>query len=339
MDLACGRDRLKYPVARRGASLVRPTSSLSERSAFALLLWALPTNVAFSRFGRYTTQSCLACYITLVLASRDSLARAATAMFIALLVHPTNIFILPMVFCLMLETHDGRGTCPGLSRGHHCWVSHRTRSWFGSLALACAQLVAQAGLKRLTDASEMQLFGERLVQFLSGTCVYRYLGRIELPASFSDGRDPLDDTVSDKLPVTWIAWVIAQSDRSSPRSCCDAWLPVERCWFYLVAATMRSNRFHERYALCLIPVIAGADGTDQPCLARASPLCSTAWFISVVPCVRTRFPHAVPGSFGNQGHNNHESFRAYRADPKWAAFEAIQAWRVRQSTNLRPTKN
>ncbi len=81
----------------------RPNASWTERFTLALLLYVLPINLAYSRFGWFASQSCLACYLVLVSATRGQSVRSLLWFVLALLVHPTNLFLLPIWLMVLLN--------------------------------------------------------------------------------------------------------------------------------------------------------------------------------------------------------------------------------------------
>jgi dolichyl-phosphate-mannose-protein mannosyltransferase len=149
----------------------------------ALILAGLPVTIAYSRFG--WDPSLLGPFLVLVIAfaGRGKWPAAMVAAAAAILVHPTAIFALPLIWALVLGTDVDRGRRPSIAR--------LVRPGLASAGLlVLSQLLGGARhaigpmdvLHRATDLGGVWAFTVQLFSLFSGLTVHSYLVSAHDPA-------------------------------------------------------------------------------------------------------------------------------------------------------------
>jgi len=319
--------------------------SLGQTTAIVstVVLALLPINIAYSRFGWDTSQSVLMTLLVIhcsLLASGASgnrtkwLIATAFATAGAVIVHPTNIFVLivPMValgllYCRSLTTRQGPD--------HH--DVRRTKIWFLAGAAAFAGVLVASNVlpdrfaSRLIDGQQALAFFIQFGRLFSGATVYRFISGAlsgDPPGSLP-GIDALH--LSDAL--IWLFAGLAAYGlwrwrrRLGPS---DIALlvatPLVILSFYIVAGPYAIAPHFERYALCLVgPVVLLASRGLAWWLAFAhdrlhyGKLVATVMTWLVVANVWSNYFSYMR----HTGGNSHLAFRTSTVEPKAAALEYV----------------
>jgi hypothetical protein len=175
---------LRVPALLSGIALIPLTFVLVRRLAdeptavFASLLAAvLPINLAYSRHGWDPSQSTLVALITLFCAARRRWWGLAASLLAAVIVHPTNVFLLPIVagvaVAASLGRRDAKGSAP--------WHSIVVLAGVVAPALCFVLVVSQGGARvfsgvvdRLTDGAAWAQLVVLFSRLLSGITAYKY---------------------------------------------------------------------------------------------------------------------------------------------------------------------
>jgi len=321
---------LNYWLCRRVFD--RPTALAS-----TLVLAVLPITIAYSRFAWDSCQTplmtVLVVYIALgIVRFTPTRAKWITAAIIAsaaaIVVHPTNVFLLPFVAV---------SGWMGLMRGGNSRFKRTIRArWQGLLAAAIVvavalgwmffPLLAAAG-QRLVSPGQFSQFVLDWGRLFSGATVYRYIsGSIQ-----SQSFDVLD-------AATWIAvlaglygyWCQWKSRRDPvDRALVFGYLLVLGS-FYLVAGPRAIAPHYERYAMCLVVpgVLLLSRGAlwwwrRAGMLGRVSRWSLTAILVALLADFYAMYFRAMEISGGD----SHLAFRTAAVEPKQQAFEQIIAAR------------
>jgi 4-amino-4-deoxy-L-arabinose transferase-like glycosyltransferase len=181
-SLVCG-------VLTVGLAFVLGRRALDRRTALiaAVLLASLPIMIGYSRFGWDASQTPLASLLVVAFALRGRGIALGLAFVALLLVHPCNVFLLPVA-----------GAAFGVAAARR-WAdqpSRRKRLLVECLVLALliggaiAWLVpwtraAEPAPGRWTDPGQWALYLTHLGRLFSGVTLYRYLVRPDLPESIA----------------------------------------------------------------------------------------------------------------------------------------------------------
>lgn len=158
-----------------------------ETAAFvALVIFACsPMLIGYSRFGWDPAQSVPACFFALCLAHDKRPWATLLAFFAALLIHPTNIFLAPVLG--MLVFRDGIPASLDPRRDRRAWWSYAALAALGTtLWLARQHLLAPAAtighgnelalaLTRAVDPLGWMAFGAGVVELLNGVSYFEYV--------------------------------------------------------------------------------------------------------------------------------------------------------------------
>jgi len=175
---------LRVPALLSGIALIPLTFVLVRRvtdeptGVFAALLAAiLPINLAYSRHGWDPSQSTLVALIALFCAARRHWWGLAASLLAAVIVHPTNVFVIPVVASVALAASLGRRDANG------------SGPWRSVVALAAAAVpvlcfvlvVSRGGSRAFTGVVERLADGAAWAQFVvlfsrlfSGITAYEY---------------------------------------------------------------------------------------------------------------------------------------------------------------------
>ena len=254
---------LNYVLCRRVFD--RTTAVIS-----TLLLAVLPVNIAYSRFAWDASQTLLATLpvVYLPLAAFGSQAPrrqfwllAMAAMAAALLVHPTNVFALPL---LVVPAVAAR-----LQRASQADGSGRRLGVAAVLGAALLVLVAAVRSAPSIEAAASQLgeFVVLYVQLFSGTTIYRYISGAGISAAHESVAGAwLDAGCVALAALAAYGWLRSQrppratedaasDDEARPRSVDSALLvgwAACTAGFWIVAGPKAMQPGLERYAICLI---------------------------------------------------------------------------------------
>jgi hypothetical protein len=154
----------------------------------ALILAGLPINIGYSRFG--WDPSLLGPFIVLAiaLAGRGMGVAATLTLAAAVLVHPTAVFALPIVWALVL----GAGRAPADGRWWHSTLLRSIGLAAGSLVVVWLTRLLSgerqsvglpAVVERVTDVDQAWEFTTYFFSLFSGRSVYNYFVSFEEPAT------------------------------------------------------------------------------------------------------------------------------------------------------------
>jgi hypothetical protein len=306
-------------------------------AASTVLLAALPINIAYSRLGWDASQTLLASTLVVLpalLAIRERrhawrwLAAALAAYAAAMLVHPANIFLGPVLFsATVVAFHEPlnslwRSTARWpvivvllVAAGMACWV---VRDW---LAL---------GAGRFADPWEAARVVLSLERVLYGTAVYRYMAGSLRP--FAPGGlgsvdfgwyDVAGFALASVLAVG--VWQRLRGGRQSLDFALLLGVAGSVLAFAVVAGSAMLAPGRERYALCLMApvVLLAARGftwlADRP--GRSGRLALTAGVL-VAWCWIAGFAGNFVAFVDRTGGEAHPTFRTAQVEPK-AAVAAL----------------
>lgn len=173
---------LRLPAALVGTALIGLTYWLVGKMwgkrvgvIASLIMAVMPINIAYSRFGWDTSQTTTACLILLWVGYQRRWWWLLIATAGALLVHPTNIFILPTVMGVWLSSLKGSITSAR-------WKAELIKLAIMTfiLAVLVAQLpgVGQEGFKEALSSLKPQslaAFWHGGARFITGAAVYRFI--------------------------------------------------------------------------------------------------------------------------------------------------------------------
>lgn len=144
-----------------------------------LLIATSPLNIAYARFSWGASQTALFCLFPIYFAFKRRWVPLVVALVALLLVHPANVFFLPVLLGILLGDVSSTGTLGS----RRLWICVA----MAALVIAVAgyattnlypELVARylAGVEaRLTDPTAAQRFIGNSARFLSGTTVFEYI--------------------------------------------------------------------------------------------------------------------------------------------------------------------
>lgn len=234
-----------------------------------VLLAVLPINIAYSRIGWDTSQTLLAtvfvCYFSLLAVVEQANAKrwltlAVIATAAAILVHPTNVFLIPLVVVAALyERRDQVRDWLEPRRDRRRWM-------FAWLAIGVAALAITwvgrhgmgIGSQQLPDVTEAGLFARNYVRLFSGVTVYRYLAGSQLAAGGASGWLGIDLGLLDvagflAMGVTCIGLFAAFRAHFGPAErVLVVGSAISAVGYFLVAGPFAIEPHWERYGLCLI---------------------------------------------------------------------------------------
>lgn len=304
------------------------------------LLTLLPINIAYARFAWDASQSVLftlpVVYLPL-LALRERRRKywllAVVCFIAALLVHPTNIFVAPMLLAPLAVACGPRVT----ATWRH--AEHRPRmiaimgmlcvvTIFGALLLRSWVQVA-AG--RMFDLAQWREFSVLYLDFLSGATIYQFV------SGASDGSDWA--AVTGRLLALGVLFAagvgFARQWKGSGSRQQSLWgslllgYAVSMLGFFLVAGPEAIQPHFERYAMVLIAGVVALvsvglqvwlfpSGARSATVLRWSALALAAlWLMS--------FRGYYLASIHATGGESHWAFRTASVDPKEAALREIVA--------------
>ncbi len=304
------------------------------------LLTLLPINIAYARFAWDASQSVLftlpVVYLPL-LALRERRLKywllAAICFVAALLVHPTNIFVAPMLLAPVVVAVGPRAAAT--------WRhgEHRLRL-VALMGIVCVVTMVSAVLLRswlqvaagrMFDLAQWRAFSVLYLDFLSGTTIYRFV------SGTSDGSDWAAAVgrllVLGVLCAAGVGFARQWKNRDSRKP--SLWGPV--LWgyavsllgFFLIAGPEAIQPHYERYAMVLIPglvvlVSVGLQGWLFPSGARSAAV--FRWSaLAVAALWLTTFHLNYLSSIRATGGESHLAFRTAGVDPKEAALREIVA--------------
>jgi hypothetical protein len=318
----------RLPSVLAGA-LLAPVSYLAlsriagMRSACActIVIYTLPVGIAYARFGWYPSQSVIVSLVAVACALGNRPWIAALSFLSAIIVHPTNVFLLPILIMPWITPWLVRR---GIDRSVIMWTGGLAAAGILSLCIAInffpyrlpTFLVPPQG--RLADYAAWSEFAVWLIRLFSGTTTYRYIcgsgyGRL---ATLQDGATAF-------ALLALIAWNIGRfAIRTDPRFA-GLWTGlVFAAVLYFVVAGPRGTESHfERYGFFLIaPAIVCIGRAIEPSLNKPAVARRVLWAVSLVGWLYlTGFAWQYFAFMHRTGGQSHRAFRTGPVDPKQAA--------------------
>ncbi len=311
-----------------------------------LILAVLPINIAYSRFAWDASQSLLftlpAVYLPLLAVKDQALRWRWTAcgfgmLLAAILVHPTNIFVAPMllipVATMLRERRPVSSVELEIVRTHE-----RRTTVMLLVSLTAAVIVCkfgwpwiERGLLRCTQPAELLDFVKNYAQLFSGATIYRFV------AGSSKGLAPdMFDVVVWSL-MACSCYGIFRIFRQQPTKHRTEMLIVRLLglsWaatiagFFLIAGPESLRPNFERYGMCLIaPSVLLATCGLQWWLLRKSPAAAIVFLLCgwlTLAGFWIDYVLEIRAAAANSG-QMHRTFLTGEIDPKQQAFERILA--------------
>ena len=336
---------------------------LGQKIAFVstLVLAVLPIDIAYSRFAWDASQSLLVTlpcvYLPLWTIVEPRLkvhcsAAAVAALALAIVVHPTNLFVAPIaIACLGYAWREelrrmGRRIADG-------YVLHRRIAMAAGIAAAVALAVAAASaprpawigpaFARIANPSQYAEFTANLGRLFSGATVYEYLsGSLTPPASSTTGGggfrwDCLPYDVAAWIVAGWLTWGLVHAmRRHRPELVCLAvgWV-ASLFGFFLVAGPGALAPQFERYAIWIVAptaILASisivAWQTQSGRVGRLFTILAIAQGWTLLFGFQTNCLDFMRQTGGRA----HQTFRTAAVEPKQAALAYILAQREPQQS-------
>ena len=325
---------LNYVLCRR--TFGRRLATIS-----TVILAVLPVNIAYSRFAWDASQSLLFTLPVVygsLLAVRAAkpgrwLALAAVAQLAALVVHPTNIFVTPILIVAVAAAYWTALT-KRLRSSSKAW-----RWWIVTLTAAGIAIPAGLFLKhwlliagqRLADPVQMNQFVRNYVDFFSGNVVYQFIVGTQRDAAAID-------TTLYRLAAWFVVGCVAVGvyrrlrHAGSRHRVLILGVVAMTFGFYLVAGPLAIAPGSERYGICLIAAAALVAAMGISWWIRPARRFATAAWLAVAWVMLVAFHTNYSNVFLSSGGEAHRTFRTADVEPKLAASLEIG----RQSSNSDP---
>lgn len=306
-----------------------------------VILAVLPVNIAYSRFAWDASQSLLftlpVVYGSLIAVRTEKVGRwlalAAVAQLAALVVHPTNIFVAPVLMVATITVIWGPLTKwlrSGSTAWRWCTVSLTSAGIAISTGLLLKNWLLLAG-QRLVDPVQMSQFVRNYVDFFSGNTVYQFIVGTQRDAS------ALDTTLyrlAGWFVMGCIAVGIYRRLRHARWRHWTLFSGVVAMTFglYLVAGPLAIAPTSERYGICLIAATAIVAALGISWWIRPSRRFAAVAWLAVAWAMLVAFYTNYSNVFLVTGGEAHRAFRTAMVEPKLAALLEIR----RQSSHSSP---
>ncbi len=338
---------INFVLARRAIGLVVAVVS-------TFILAVLPINLAYSRFGWDASQSLLfalpVVYCPLIALRNPLLGRrwlvAGWLSFVAaVVVHPTNVFLFPL---LVVPTVMIFRVALVSLRNHVCASPWRTLIYVTmALVLVAVMFLLRhwvvVAAKRLTTPSEFGLFVARYVELLSGVTIYRFI-----PGSLPSGSAGLIAMINVWLLNLGVCGVIClsifgwlrRSEESTTlqRSLVAGWV-LTVFGFFLVAGPGAIAPHFERYGICLIAptVVLLSWGLGNLICISKTKSHQLAWAMTAFAiCSLLGFYTLYFEEFRKTGGESHRAFRTAEHEPKALLLQHVRL--AEPSMNVDPSR-
>ena len=308
--------------------LVRP---LGQRAALlaALLLAVLPAAVAYSRLGWDPSDTPAVALLAIGFALGDRPLLAAVALLVAMMVHPTNVFLAPIValsWAPFALTHYRRA-----SHGHRRIVQVLAMVLLGLLILF--GVILRNSLGPETSLPSIAVVFSRLAspgawldlmlgvtRLFSGVTIARYIG------------GPIAGTpvwLADMVTVAAFAVPIAVGWKAfAANGAKGPWLlagiAASLVAFHVVAGPASLQPGHERYGMFLISPLVILCAIGLAALAERAPRASVALTTLLVSALIAILFGGYFAPLIRRGGDTHQAFRTGQVEPKAAAYAFIK---------------
>lgn len=325
--------------------LARRTLGSTAAWLSTLILAVLPVNLAYSRFAWDSSQSVLAGVVVVhlsLLAAMDqrrftgywTLSVAALAA--AVLIHPTNVLLAPLVAAAWLPRLAGhRGTVETVARLRSALSR---RQWLLP-AVAAVALVA-IFLTTAGTSRHPLVFFRNFARLLAGTTVYCFIpGSPGWSAAGSLGAE----TDFALLDAAWMVLLAVAALLAVRRAGSGAWplrvllVGAGACvgGFWLAAGANALTPHQERYGLCLVApgvllLAAGLAGLAEQTAARRRGVLLAAVLFGAGQLFG--FYGSYFQEFDFSGGRSHVAFRTAGVEPKRQALQWVLAHSARGET-------
>ena len=306
----------------------------------SLILAVLPINIAYSRFGWDASQSLAASLPVLYLstvAGREgrawgTLAAAVGALAVAVLVHPTNVFLSPLVIIAGVRVSTRTELASRLRL-----LPRPARAGLGAVlafsGASLAWLVSSwhlVSLDRLVDVDRMLEFLNRFQRLFTGVTVYQFISGalVGTGSQQSRGLSPVLYDVAG-LAILGTAVAFLASRNRSKVSDLDSMLL--RGWvasaavFYLVAGPQALAPHWERYAIWLVApttLVVARAAAHWTHAARGSHARHTLLLVAGAFLLASFYWNYFH-MFSTTGGRSHQTFWTGPAEPKAEAVAHI----------------
>lgn len=321
-----------------------------------VILAVLPINIAYSRFSWDPAQSLLATAVVVYLAAmatagaweargaadpaavdqrmRNHLLLGAAALAIAILVHPTNLFLAPLlVMPLLVRWHrELLAFCrprPVSTAKVACWAA--ALAAFAVIAIGGQQWFVRAA-RRLAQPGDVATFATLYVQLLWGVSCFRFLAGSCQGDALSGNLFDLAGLILGGALVVMVAVYFAKQ-RPRVEITLAAGYAIGLVGFFLIGGPSAMAPHFERYAIWMIaPAVLLASRAMVWWAARTGPsfwylTSAIAWLWLVV------FGQQYFGFIQQTGGQSHRAMRTAEVEPKLAAWQAIVGTLHRHDAN------
>ena len=325
-----------------------------------VILAVLPINIVYSRLAWDASQSLLVTLAAVYLALQAIVdpprrtkwsAGAFIALALAIVVHPTNIFVGPVVgVCLIMAW---RSELPLHIRHAHraLWLPGALVAAIGIAAICIASWPrAEQAVGRVANPAEYMAFGLNLLRLFSGVTVYEYVsGSVAPPINEMIRWDVVPFDLAIGFALVILGWGVCRrlgnakrptrsraadcrNERAAICSLIIGW-GLSLVAFFVVAGPAAIAPHFERYGICLVGpgAILAALGIDgwlgwpaRPDIAtsREGRIVATFTIVAGWGMLAT-FQIAFFDFFHQTGGQSHRTFRTAAIEPKAAALEYI----------------
>jgi hypothetical protein len=309
-------------------------------------LAVLPVNIAYSRFGWETSQTLLFAtptFYAALLAVREAANRArwsvasVFALLASLLVHPTNVFLAPIVAVAL-----GYAWRDELCRHFDPRVARRGWQWKWAALLAAANLglfaagswVAVAA-RNAAQPQEWAAFARNLGRLFSGTTIYEFVSGGASTAATRLQIHALDILfwASAAAAVFGLARLFRREDDIVARCLAWGWAAAVLA-FLLIGGSAAIAPHHERYALWMIgPTTALLSLGISRWISRAHTRRLAPWvWAAAAWLMLLGFQTEYIEHFLATGGTSHHTFHTGIVEPKQTAYELVLRGASKQSS-------
>lgn len=313
-----------------------------------VILAVLPINIAYSRFSWDPAQSLLATTLVIYLAAlairsawqarqsadraahdprlRTQLLGGATALLVAILVHPTNLFLAPLLAAPLLIRWDRELLAfvrprPVSAAKIACWVAAATVA--GLILVGGHHWFARAA-NRLLRPHEIADFGTLYVQLLWGVSSFRYLAGSCQGDAFVANPFNLAGLVLAGALVVLVGWYMLRQRPRVEITLAAGYL-VGLVGFFLIGGPSALAPHFERYAVWMIAPAALLVARGLTWWGSRRGL--QVWYVAVTIgwlwlAVFAREYFVFIQQTGGQ---SHRAMRTAAVEPKLAAWQVIAA--------------